>query len=215
MDVAVEGKGVCLCLSFSYIQGCKGVILELSGATFVTWEENFSEIKIHTTYEKDGERYRAYCHGWRPIYFFRAYRGAEKVHWASACLSCILSSYNQQSLEYEQSCLAVFLLVLDLHTPVQETSISFFQVAHSIFSKLRNNWRLDYPSNELGHTLPWVSGKWFEWKYLVTGQIWKCQAAGRKQEQEKIRTDFARLAIYINGGDIFYECFFASQACGN
>ena len=56
MDVAVEGKGVCLCLSFSYIQGCEGVILELSGATFVTWEENFSEIKIHTTYEKDGER---------------------------------------------------------------------------------------------------------------------------------------------------------------
>ena len=101
------------------------------------------------------------------------------------------------------------------HQPKKYQSVSFFQVAHSIFSKLRNNWRVDYPNNELGCTLPWVLGKWFEWKYLVTGQIWKCQAAGRKQEQEKIRTDFARLVIYINGGDIFYECVFASQACGN
>lgn len=47
----LRGKGSAS-LSFSYIQGCKGVILELSGATFVTWEENFSEIKIHTTYAK-------------------------------------------------------------------------------------------------------------------------------------------------------------------
>lgn len=34
---------------------------------------------------------------------------------------------------------------------------------------------------------------------------------GESKSKKKIRTDFARLVIYINGGDIFYECFLQAR----